>query len=189
MTNQNWIPGYELDEEEYDELLENYELLPVFVLPGQPGPGLWFTQPDSLVGIFHTSNGDFFQDLNLLGNEFEGITYLGTNLSQAEVIDLVVSFVGSENFEAYVAVFFNFDAARFEAEDDLIEEIPEHFWIRSSWLEPESTKEIHSRLLNQNKHYNLLTEFLLNPTDPKFSKLKVEVETFMDFSSAYDFSN
>lgn len=110
---------------------------------------------------------------------------MGRQLKRSQAVKLVVDFVTSESFESQVAVHFHFDPSKFEVEENMVQYIPEFFWVETEWLQPEHLKAIDEQLLATNEAYKTIVEFLQNPDLPKFENLKKAVTTLMDFSSVY----
>ena len=185
MNTQNWTSGHILTEEEFESFYESVQLERVFVVAPQPSPGVAFSAPEGEVGIYRSQNGDFFEITDTADDESDQVCFLGSNFTQEQATELVIEFIQRESYETSVAVFFNFDPSRFEPESDLIGALPEYFWVRSSWLNDDSVKAINSKLLATNPIYITLAEFLNGPDNPKFTRLKHNVTTLMDFSSVY----
>ena len=187
MNTQNWTKGHVLSEDEYEEFIESVRLERVFVVPPQPAPGVAFTAPGGEVGIYCSQDMNFLEVLDFGDDEPNQVRFLGNQLTQEEAAELAIDFIQSESFEASVAVFFNFDATKFNPEVELIAELANFFWVRSTWLNPEALKIINSKLFATNSAYQTISQFLEDPNSPKFAKLKQNVTSLMDFSSAYNF--
>ena len=185
MSIHDWNPGYILSDEEWEVFYDEFDVEPVFVTSPQPNPGVSFSAPEGEVGIFRSTNDEFFEMLDPFAGEPGQIRYLGKHLNQQDAAQAAVNFINDESYETPVAVFFNFDASRFTNAGDLVEAIPDYFWARSAWLEPEIAKFINAKLIESNPVYRRLTEFLLNPEAPEFTELKSDVIKNMDFSRVY----
>ena len=185
MTNADWTPGHILSHEEWEVFYDEFELEAVFVTSPQPNPGVSYSAPEGEVGIYRSKNDEFFELLDPFAGEPGQITYLGKHLNQEGAAQAVINFINDQSFETPVAVFFNFDASRFENADDLVESIADSFWARNVWLKPEIAELINEKLVANNSTYRRLTEFLENPEDSKFAELKSDVTKNLDFSRVY----
>ena len=185
MNANNWNPGHVLTEEEFETFYESVQLERVFTVAPQPSPGVAFTGAEGEAGIYRSQNGDFFEIIDYADDEPDQVCFWGNNLTQEQAVDVVINFIQGESYETSVAVFFNFDPSRFDQENDLIGALPESFWVRSSWLNDDSVKAINSKLLDTNETYRTLSQFLNEPDNPRFAKLKHDVTSLLDFGSVY----
>ena len=155
----------------------------------QLSPGIPSTIPFISTQLVLLADGDLLEmyPWPVYGKNFAQTRYWGNDLSEDELIDLIVAMVVRRELQASTAIHFHFRQELFGNARGVETGMFNAFW--SMWDERVTERmqgEIDRKLRSTDAIYALLCEFLEAPRLPRFRKLYKGAVRRRDLSLAYE---
>jgi hypothetical protein len=123
--------------------------------------------------LLRLTDGDVLEQVpdQTAPHDFGRLIFRGSNLSEEDIIQLVVDLVTRNQLEIAVAFALHFDSSRFGEDAENMETLRSRFWSTWPGFAPTQRATIDERLRHESPTYATMLEFLEEPRSPRFEGL------------------
>ena len=123
--------------------------------------------------MLRLTDGDLLEQVpdQTAPHDFGRLIFRGSNLSEEDIIQLVVDLVTRNQLEIAAAFAFHFDSSRFGQDADSVGNLRSRFWSTWPGFAPSQRATIDGRLRHESPTYATMLEFLEEPRSPRFDGL------------------
>jgi len=138
--------------------------------------------------LMRLTDGDVLEQVpdQTAPHDFGRLIFRGSNISDADITQLVVDLVTRNQLEIPVAFAFHFDSSRFGEDAGSLETLRSRFWSTWTGITMDQRPRIDERLLSANRAYATMVAFLEEPRNPRFRGLLESAVNESDLSVLYE---
>ena len=123
--------------------------------------------------LMRLTEGDLLEQVpdQTAPHDFGRLIFRGSNISDADITQLVVDLVTRNQLEIPVAFAFHFDSSRFGEDAGSLEMLRSRFWSTWPGISTQQRAHIDERLRSESRAYATMVAFLGEPRNPRFRGL------------------
>lgn len=188
MDTKNWQPGYELTDEERDELVELPGEERIIALAVQPAPGIPFTQPDYAYVISKRNGDEYYLELpnDAELDHFGHFIYLGKQLESWQLVSEIVQLIRNQSLQANFALFHQLRASNFGVAAEALETLKDLLWVHAPGLTWAQLVAIDHTLTDKDFTYRVILEFFEFPESDCFERVLTSATEEMSLEPIFE---
>ena len=141
--------------------------------------------------LMRLTDGDLLEQVpdQTAPHDFGRLIFRRSNLSEADITQLIVDLIIRNKLEIPVAFAFHFDSSRFGESAGNVETLRSRFWSTWSGITSDQCARIDERLRGENRAYATMVAFLTDPDNAKFHGLRESAVNASDLSVLYELNS